>query len=356
MLSRALSTATVTLAIGCFAAIPVWAQNLEAGKSPSQIFAGTCSVCHKSSRGLLKTVAPGSLPSYLRQHYTTSSDMASLLSAYLISNGATDTRYGVAPPKPGRDAKPEPTVAAEPMEPRQGRKPRLRAQPEEAANPDAETLSPREAAAAARAARHAKRLKPVPENPDSATPEGESKPAATVADEKPVPNRAARQKLGRKGKPGREPSKTDAAKVEPSKPPPKDDPRKDEPAKGETAITAPPQPEPAKIDAGKSEGGRPEAVQPDEGKADATRVERSRPDVDSGDAGKSELTAPLEPLPSLTRPTKSPDGRAGSGLSAPADVSAPAESGSASAPTSSPPLSSAAPPQSDGSPLPPISQ
>ena len=99
MLSRALSLATVTLLIGCFAAAPAQAQatNLEAGKSPSQIFAGTCTACHKSPRGLLKTVPPGSLPGFLRQHYTTSPDMAALLSAYLISNGATDTRYGGRP-------------------------------------------------------------------------------------------------------------------------------------------------------------------------------------------------------------------------------------------------------------------
>src|ERR1700738_5435488 len=104
MLSRALSLATVTLLIGCLAPIPVQAQNLEAGKSPSQIFAGTCNACHKSPRGLLRTVPAGSLPGFLRQHYTTSGDMASLLSAFLISNGATDTRYATPQSKPGKDA------------------------------------------------------------------------------------------------------------------------------------------------------------------------------------------------------------------------------------------------------------
>src|ERR1700712_4038498 len=95
MLSRALSLAAVTLLIGCFASAPAWAQatNLEAGKSPSQIFAGTCNACHKSPRGLLKSVPASSLPGFLRQHYTTSSDMASVLASYLVSNGATDTRY-----------------------------------------------------------------------------------------------------------------------------------------------------------------------------------------------------------------------------------------------------------------------
>ncbi|WP_204325431.1 hypothetical protein, partial [Stenotrophomonas maltophilia] len=61
-------------------------ENLEAGKSPAQIFAGTCNACHKSPRGLLRSVPASSLPSFLRQHYTTSSDMASVLSSYLVSN------------------------------------------------------------------------------------------------------------------------------------------------------------------------------------------------------------------------------------------------------------------------------
>src|ERR1700735_2481189 len=114
MLSRALSSATVMLLIGWFAVAPVpalaQATNLEAGKSPSQIFAGTCTVCHKSPRGLLKTVPAGSLPGFLREHYTTSPDMAGLLSSYLISNGATDTRYGNKDAKP--DGKPEKPGAA----------------------------------------------------------------------------------------------------------------------------------------------------------------------------------------------------------------------------------------------------
>src|SRR5919198_2819337 len=95
MSSRALSLATVLLLIGFGATDTVLAQatNLEAGKSPSQLFAQTCNACHKSPRGLLKSVSPGSLPGFLRQHYTTSSDMAGILSPYLGSNGATDTRY-----------------------------------------------------------------------------------------------------------------------------------------------------------------------------------------------------------------------------------------------------------------------
>src|SRR3954463_7677611 len=95
MSSRALSLATVLFLIGFGATDAALAQatNLEAGKSPSQIFAGTCNACHKTPRGLLKSVPASSLPGFLRQHYTTSSDMASVLASYLVSNGATDTRY-----------------------------------------------------------------------------------------------------------------------------------------------------------------------------------------------------------------------------------------------------------------------
>ncbi len=151
MLGRALSLATVTLLTGCFAVWfamgPVWAQtqNLEAGKSPSQIFAGTCNACHKSPRGLLKTVAPGSLPGFLRQHYTTSSDMASTLSSYLVSNGASDTRGGrdkpSTEPKPAEARSGSGSGAGSDQQPdRQGRK--MRPGSQEAAKPDADGQAP----------------------------------------------------------------------------------------------------------------------------------------------------------------------------------------------------------------------
>src|ERR1700744_1738817 len=109
MLSRALILATVMLPFACFAAAPAYAQatNLEAGKSPSQIFAGTCTACHKGPRGLLKTVSPGSLGGFLRQHYTTSPEMASLLAGYLVSNGASDRSGAGNQAKQGRDDKQE---------------------------------------------------------------------------------------------------------------------------------------------------------------------------------------------------------------------------------------------------------
>src|SRR5258708_28416635 len=150
MLSRALSLATVMLLMGCRAAGEAHAQatNLEAGKSPSQIFAGTCTACHKSPRGLLKTVPASSLPGFLRQHYTTSSEMASVLSSFLVSNGATDTRYQAKDqPKHGKDAKPDgkPAQEARPAGPpgqldRFGRRQHPAAASQEAAKPDADGI------------------------------------------------------------------------------------------------------------------------------------------------------------------------------------------------------------------------
>src|ERR1700760_5140348 len=120
MLSRARIFAAVTLLAGCLVGSAAWAQvqNLEAGKSPSQLFAGTCNACHKSPRGLLKTVSPGALPGFLREHYTTSGDMASQLSSYLISNGASDPRQA----KQGQDKPGAGAASNDPAVDRQGRK------------------------------------------------------------------------------------------------------------------------------------------------------------------------------------------------------------------------------------------
>ena len=129
MLSRARIFAAVTLLIGCLVGPAAWAQaqNLEAGKSASQLFAGTCNACHKSPRGLLKTVSPGGLSGFLREHYTTGGDMASQLATYLISNGASDSRQA----KQGADKQ----GAGNDQTDRQGRKNR-NAPSQEAARPD----------------------------------------------------------------------------------------------------------------------------------------------------------------------------------------------------------------------------
>jgi hypothetical protein len=92
----------LTLGLSGALAAPAAAQNLDAGKPPSQIFAEGCAGCHRSVRDFKNGVSA----SFLREHYTTSSDMASTMAAYLTgvrgdprssspppkSNGATATR------------------------------------------------------------------------------------------------------------------------------------------------------------------------------------------------------------------------------------------------------------------------
>ena len=65
-------------------AAPVLAQsNLDAGKSPAQIFADTCNACHRSPREI-KPAGPG----FLRQHYTTGGREAAAMAAYLAAIGS----------------------------------------------------------------------------------------------------------------------------------------------------------------------------------------------------------------------------------------------------------------------------
>jgi len=214
MLSRALSLATVTLLIGCLTATGARAvENLEAGKSPSQIFSGTCSACHKSPRGLLRDVPASSLQSFLRQHYTTSGDMASVLASFLISNGAADTRFQA---KQGKDAA------------KDGRQ-------QEAARPSDQPAEPR----------NTRRLPRQGETPDLMRPDGG--PVQAAIDTK----QGTKQKQGRKGRPGEEPPKVEepakmdgpaeAAKTETPK----------ETAKGDDSAKPEAKSETAKVDAAK---------------------------------------------------------------------------------------------------------
>ena len=228
MLSRALSLAAVTLLINCWGAVfPAWAQaqNLEAGRSSFADFCRHLQRLSQESRGPLKTVSAGSLPGFLRQHYTTSGDMASLLSSFLISNGASDTRYQA---KQGGDAKP---AGATEQPDRQGRRLRL-APSQEAVRPD--SVEPPAQGEAGRQGRNGKRLARAGEAPDAARPAVDGQAPAQAAIERGPDGRKLTASKGWAGQPGRAAKnrpKTDAAKDEP----PKGEPLADDNAKAETA-------------------------------------------------------------------------------------------------------------------------
>jgi hypothetical protein len=57
--------------------------NLDAGKSPAQIFSDTCNACHRSARELKQTS-----PGFLRDHYATGAREAAAMAAYLATVGS----------------------------------------------------------------------------------------------------------------------------------------------------------------------------------------------------------------------------------------------------------------------------
>jgi hypothetical protein len=372
MLSRALSLATVTLLIGCFAADTALAQatNLEAGKSPSQIFAGTCTACHKGPRGLLKTVPAGSLQGFLKQHYTTSPEMASLLAAFLVSNGATDSRYVGNPAKPGKDEKSELKPGGPPEQlDRFGH--RLRPTPaQEAARPEAE---PKEAAKPDAAKPEAVGLEPGRRGRNARRL---ARPGETPAAEGQTPDQAAgergpdggklsaKQRLGKRGKPGsEEPPKSESAKSEPSK----TEPGKDESAKGEAAKEETPKNETGKTETGKTGTGNLDTAKVESGKPEGAKPEGTRPPAEA----KSE-SAKIE-TPKETGSTETPAMRVDPVTPViPAPAASPAVSAAVSSgkaePSSGPPVQAPPPPAvaasapppppvaPAGPPAPPISQ
>jgi hypothetical protein len=84
--------------LGVLAAVPLapaLSQNLDAGKPASQIFAEVCANCHRSPRELRSNAGT----SFLRDHYTTGSDMASTMAAYLSGAGSDPRAAGAPQPK-----------------------------------------------------------------------------------------------------------------------------------------------------------------------------------------------------------------------------------------------------------------
>ncbi len=315
MLSRALMLATVMLSI--LAAAPdAEAQNLDAGKSASQIFSSTCTACHKSQRGLLKTVQPGSLPGFLREHYTTSREMAGQLSAYLLSNGATDPRGAGGLTKQGQSAKSGGQGEPLPAEP-SGRRQRP-GQNQDAARPDGDGLAP--------------------VDPRTGRPKrnrAEQQPALGP-DGQPVDPAQARQKQKMGKKKGRdEAPKTTPAPVDVAKP----DASKPDATPGD--MPQPPEPAPVVIDP----------------KIDAPKSEPTRPN------GNAFEPTPLrsDPVPQVTPAPRSVETESRPAAvpnepSAPPPAAAPEPSEAPSRPTISvtPPPPPA--PPSSGPPVPPISQ
>jgi hypothetical protein len=85
MVSKAGRVASWALGVAVgIAAVEACAQsNLDAGKSPAQIFSDTCNACHRSPRELKPSSA-----GFLREHYTTGGREAAAMATYLASVGS----------------------------------------------------------------------------------------------------------------------------------------------------------------------------------------------------------------------------------------------------------------------------
>jgi hypothetical protein len=329
MLSRALSLATVTLLIGCLTAgVARAVENLDAGKSPSQIFSNTCSACHKSPRGLLKNVSASSLPGFLRQHYTTGTDMASVLSSYLLSNGAADPKYQAKDQPKQKDAKQD----GRPDQPdRLGRR-----QPPAAAAPNADGAPPQ--GEGARPGRDAKRIARPQAATDAAKPADGQAPVQAATDSKS----GVRQKQGKRGKPAaEEPPKTEQTTPGAAK---EEDATRDA-AKAETAATDPAKTDAIKTDAIKTDGDKPagEAAKPvsesekpaREGRSDTAKVDAPRENV--GSEPNPLRPDPVPPVTSAPPATAATAPEPGSSAAAPVTATAPAPVSPAGPPV--PPIS-----------------
>jgi hypothetical protein len=350
MLNRALVLATVMLLIGCFAA-PAHAQNLEAGKSPSQIFAGTCTVCHKSPRGLLKTMSAGALPGFLRQHYTTSPEMAGLLSSYLVSNGAADKRYQ------GKDAKSDGKPGSQPggappQLDRQGRPVHTSAPAREPAKPQADQQPAADTAGISPqndGARKGRRrlARPAEEGANPA----EDETAVRNVDEPGPDGRklGAKQRLSKRGKPGEEMPKNDA--------------------KGDSGNEAPAASTATREDKPTGEAIKDEGAKPSD---ETAKVESPKETAPKAPAGQTPALR-ADPVPAVTpAPAASPATAAAAGGStepaagssapsanpaAPAAASAPAPAQSAASEPASAPAAASAPSSAPTAPpQPPISR
>ena len=77
--------------LALFVAAPAVAQeNIDAGKSPAQLYAQDCAICHKTPHGLAKAAGAWGLQNFLRAHYTASRESAAAIAGHLaaIDRGA----------------------------------------------------------------------------------------------------------------------------------------------------------------------------------------------------------------------------------------------------------------------------
>src|SRR3954452_21519461 len=134
LLASRVVVALVVMAAGLAPGPAPAQEDLNRGKSPTQLFASDCADCHRSPRALGKRDNASALADFLRVHYTASRESAAAIANYLVSLGpdpsagsarpATRSRPAPAreqskssPQPPAKPAEAAPPAAAEPPPP-----------------------------------------------------------------------------------------------------------------------------------------------------------------------------------------------------------------------------------------------
>jgi hypothetical protein len=160
-LSKVLRLAPWMVAIwAALPATPAGAQgNIDAGKSPAQIFGDTCSACHRSARELRRAST-----GFLRTHYTTGSEEAAAMANYLSGVGS-DPRTAPQPKQQRPPADTAPATAAKQPPRQQPADQQSKEQPKAAAQ-----TQPKGRPAATAQARPAPAVEERPPDPPPAPP------------------------------------------------------------------------------------------------------------------------------------------------------------------------------------------
>jgi hypothetical protein len=193
----------VALAPAFLLAVSARAQtNIDEGKTPAQMFASDCGVCHKAVRGLANGRNNPALTSFLDEHYTSNRKQAAALAAYVLAAPKGDPTADARPPKPGsergrariEDPKPGSHQARRPAKPEEERPATARLQgpgePEEAGHPARPPAKRRELGTRVREPEPAAPTPAAP-GPIIAAPEPASAAPAPVPAPAPQPASAA---------------------------------------------------------------------------------------------------------------------------------------------------------------------
>jgi hypothetical protein len=158
-------------------------EDLDSGKTPAQLYAANCAICHKTPHGLSKAGGPFGLQGFLREHYTASRQAAAAIAAYVdaVDRGAPPAERG-----PKRAAKPK--EAGKPGEAKASRaktEPKGDSKSEPKSEPKGESKSEAKGTEPAKPPDKPADTKPADTKPVEAKPV-EAKPASTPpAESKP---------------------------------------------------------------------------------------------------------------------------------------------------------------------------